>query len=880
MNLLMTPFYPKQAQILGCLLAMFVLACDDSGTAEPTKSLRKNSGTGAIEGTVVANLLPGNGLSVSQPLEQATGVAKVKCTVSGTNYSAETDDTGYFQILAVEPGSYILICKRTVSGEKSKAWLNVVDVQAGQTTDLGIIVIKDTGGISGHVKLLDQSDASGVLVYCAGRSYDAHTDQDGHFIIDEVAIGSYSLVFEKDGYDTIEIPVVVESAKTTKLPATVRLSKNARCKNGIQEGLEQCDGSDMGGKILCADVDLGSGRLSCDEETCRYNTADCSQQATCGNGIVEGLEQCDDNNTVTEDCAPGQTTCIVCDAFCKSLTREIPPVPALCGDGIIQAHEACDGINLGQETCSKAGILQCAKDCSVIDRSQCQTVKTSVPATIIQNEVTWRKENSPYQLQGNIEIAKDARLLLEPGVIIDGQNANIMVWGTITAAGTAEENIILKNVTMRLGSSAQKAAIELAHAVTQGGSMAFGHGHGRFVVQHSRILQPTHPFYLRYPDGDCSFQNNLFVGDNASLKIGIGNNVNVYIRYNEFIGDYAQPSSPAIQTWASSGNSKVYAQYNDFSRVKGYALALGGNSATETIIGDHNYWGTTDTSIIDQKIYDKNDSLDNYSVINYQPILQQKVSSPSPTVVGGIISEDTTWRFENSPYNLKANVEIDKMATLTIEPGVVVNGYAIVVWGTVHAVGTSGNRITFNNVNLKFGSSAKKATINLEYATINKGSISSGDGYGKFWVRKSKIIEPSATSYIRYPDGDSYFEGNLFSGDNAALSIGIGDSVNVYIKYNKFVGSYSQSYPAIETWASSGSSKVYAQYNDFSQVNGYALGLGGNTATETIVGDHNYWGTSDATIIGTKIYDRLDTNNNYSVIQFDPVLSESPFTEH
>ena len=116
------------------------------------------------------------------------------------------------------------------------------------------------------------------------------------------------------------------------------------CGNGNIDGSEQCDGTNLGGKT-CASQGLGSGSLSCKAD-CTLDTRGCSGAGPGGTGT--------------------------------------------CGDGVIQTpnsngkYEECDGTNLGGETCStilgpgSIGILSC-RDC-VIDTSRCRTTTGSVVA--------------------------------------------------------------------------------------------------------------------------------------------------------------------------------------------------------------------------------------------------------------------------------------------------------------------------------------------------------------------------------------------------------------------------------------------------------------------------------------------------------------------
>ena len=63
------------------------------------------------------------------------------------------------------------------------------------------------------------------------------------------------------------------------------------------------------------------------------------------------------------------------------------------------------------------------------------------------------------------------------------------------------------------------------------------------------------------------------------------------------------------------------------------------------------------------------------------------------TDVGGIIDENTTWNVAGSPYNITSAIQIAGGVTLTIEPGVIVNGdrwnTKIEAWGNFIAIGVA-----------------------------------------------------------------------------------------------------------------------------------------------------------------------------------------------
>lgn len=84
------------------------------------------------------------------------------------------------------------------------------------------------------------------------------------------------------------------------------------------------------------------------------------------------------------------------------------------------------------------------------------------------------------------------------------------------------------------------------------------------------------------------------------------------IRYNLFIS--------SIEFFFSTSPNEGIFQYNTFDIQ--YASFVG--NATPNIDFANNYWGTTDTSLIDNFIIDRNDSLSINYIVNYQPILTQK----------------------------------------------------------------------------------------------------------------------------------------------------------------------------------------------------------------------------------------------------------------
>ncbi len=122
------------------------------------------------------------------------------------------------------------------------------------------------------------------------------------------------------------------------------------CGDGVVNGTDACDGGDLAGET-CETQGFDGGTLAC-FGTCTFNTSGCTTDVNsiCGDGTVEGVEECDDNNDATEVCDYGQTSCTVCAAGCV----EEDGATSFCGDDFTDtdAGEGCDDGNTVTEECA------------------------------------------------------------------------------------------------------------------------------------------------------------------------------------------------------------------------------------------------------------------------------------------------------------------------------------------------------------------------------------------------------------------------------------------------------------------------------------------------------------------------------------------------
>ena len=100
---------------------------------------------------------------------------------------------------------------------------------------------------------------------------------------------------------------------------------------------------------------------------------------SCGDGVIDAGEECDDGNTQTETvCAYGEATCQRCDSNCfvVLLTGNV------CGDGVIApSFEVCDDDNA--DACGT-----CNADCSELQSATAATgLIVAVAGSNLRNEL-------------------------------------------------------------------------------------------------------------------------------------------------------------------------------------------------------------------------------------------------------------------------------------------------------------------------------------------------------------------------------------------------------------------------------------------------------------------------------------------------------------
>ncbi|MCF7872134.1 hypothetical protein K9L97_03805 [Candidatus Woesearchaeota archaeon] len=121
----------------------------------------------------------------------------------------------------------------------------------------------------------------------------------------------------------------------------------------------------------------------------RLETTIVSQVETeCGNGFIEGTEECDNAGNNGQTCSASyDETCTYCDNSCKEQTVSGP----YCGDIIINGPEQCDTykfITSCESKGFKGGILSCENECLDVTTDNCYNAENQEADFTTEGQLT------------------------------------------------------------------------------------------------------------------------------------------------------------------------------------------------------------------------------------------------------------------------------------------------------------------------------------------------------------------------------------------------------------------------------------------------------------------------------------------------------------
>ncbi|WP_226581099.1 cell wall-binding repeat-containing protein [Halobacillus litoralis] len=261
---------------------------------------------------------------------------------------------------------------------------------------------------------------------------------------------------------------------------------------------------------------------------------------------------------------------------------------------------------------------------TTMSKVEAETTGTKVNG-ILKEDTIWTLENSPYKFEGNVQVASDATLTIEPGVVIEGDGESLQVWGILNALGNPDSKILVDNLHIEPGDNDYDENFEMniSYADIKGGSVypaTSGSTYGSINLTNSTLVNIP-MIYLWYPTSDVHIERNIF-NNTGGVSVGTSDDTTVYIKNNVFNDQINNYDPYFVKNWASYDSSKTIVKYNTFLSHEGITLTLPNGYDDGNMIARENYWNTLDTETIESSIYDKNDDLSSADYIEYQPILK------------------------------------------------------------------------------------------------------------------------------------------------------------------------------------------------------------------------------------------------------------------
>jgi len=257
---------------------------------------------------------------------------------------------------------------------------------------------------------------------------------------------------------------------------------------------------------------------------------------------------------------------------------------------------------------------------------------------IINTNTTWNLAGSPYLLTSEVQIAEGVTLTIEPGVVVNtGVGGTISIWGTLRAEGTEKSRIAFNGVYLHCRDP-DTTTLFVQYANYNGGQIYIEALTA--TMKYSKFVDTG---WLWINRANTYIEKNIFVRSGSIRCFPYGTGI-ISIRNNviyDQVGSFGEGAIFIAQGPNLDIDSIVF-KYNSFLSTNKIAIDFGITGhvvEVKTFDATNNYWNTTDSSVIDTMIIDRNDDLGTYAYVNYMPYLTEP-HPDTPTLYGTDFSAD------------------------------------------------------------------------------------------------------------------------------------------------------------------------------------------------------------------------------------------------
>ncbi|MCW4015028.1 MAG: PKD domain-containing protein [Candidatus Bathyarchaeota archaeon] len=280
---------------------------------------------------------------------------------------------------------------------------------------------------------------------------------------------------------------------------------------------------------------------------------------------------------------------------------------------------------------------------------------------IINSDTTWTLENSPYLITTTVQIPEGVVLTIQSGVTVNfaGDGDMFLVHGTIFAHGTVDNKISFNGngATTFFNAEARSAIFDFEYCVIKDGGRLWQitGGNAQVILRYSELVNITSYSQFSQTKTDNYIEFNIFMNTAGFTLYDWWEDTSApalryYIRYNLVKGN----KDTFLDCISNRNSTEFIVNYNSFVDPSGIFIQQnGGNHAAINAI--ENYWGTSNTDLIDSLIYDANDDINSPGAIEYLPILTEP--HPDAPTLPIIVN------FDYSPAVVYVNEELTLQAT-------------------------------------------------------------------------------------------------------------------------------------------------------------------------------------------------------------------------
>jgi len=509
---------------------------------------------------------------------------------------------------------------------------------------------------------------------------------------------------------------------------------------------------------------------------------------------------------------------------------------------------------------------------------------------LIGSDTTWTKAGSPYIVVGSVLVNTGVTLTIEPGVSVKFNSLKVLlVDGTLIARGTSEEKVIFTS----------SAVLPAA-------------GDWGYILFSNSSTDATYDESGSYIDGSIleyaavEYAGGASVSENGAVRMNQAHPFihNCTISNNKASGIYAYYLSGTLKIADNIISNNISASSGGGVYVSGGVVVISYNTISNNTAGGGDGGGVATcngTALISNNNINNNSSDDGGGIY---------VCSANATVSNNII------QYNSASLGGGGGICVYSGSTATIFNNLISNNTASAANGSGNSGGGIGvyrsiatiskNHIT-NNITAGDGGgisvydSGSDATIIsdniISYNQLSSGGFSYGGGGGIIVfdavANISGNIISENTALSRKYDGQPQVGGGIYTYWGTAIisnnSITKNSALNasaVYysradnedFKYNTITNNMAMDTDPTYVYTVYASSRPVFNYNNlFDNIASnspffYEIYNDNPQGSANLNSEYNWWGTSDSSVIDTKIYDWFDDASK-GVVDFSPYLT-------